>query len=243
MEDIISALKALGYKATEAKARAEGAVAKLGEGASIQSLIREALKRDAATIPPELKEALRQPVIPPSVSLNAPKKLGRPVTKGERSAYPMRLPNQFFNELKLYASLKREPLSDIIENALKLWWDSQRDQKADMARELANLDSERTRNGEALTLEDYQAIAQFQHSKRTRLGLDAARERGAKIGRPKADVDLEKLKALKVAGKSLREIAQELEIGASTVHRLLAEVFGETQTDERQDSEHLERTT
>jgi len=59
------------------------------------------------------------------------------------------------------------------------------------------------------------------HRERTRCGVAAARRRGAHIGRPRARVDLEELATLRLAGKSVREIAQALKVGVGTVHRLL----------------------
>src|SRR5437016_2633180 len=57
---------------------------------------------------------------------------------------------------------------------------------------------------------------------RTRAGLDRARRQGKRIGRPKATIDLERARALRAQGKSLREAAMALGVGTSTLHRLLA---------------------
>ena len=56
---------------------------------------------------------------------------------------------------------------------------------------------------------------------RTKAGLEQARRRGIRLGRPPVSVDLERLVALRGAGLSIRQIGRELEIGGSTVHRLL----------------------
>jgi DNA invertase Pin-like site-specific DNA recombinase len=56
---------------------------------------------------------------------------------------------------------------------------------------------------------------------RTRAGLDDARRRGIKIGRPRVDVDVERAIKLRAAGKSLRETARILGVGAATLHRAL----------------------
>jgi DNA invertase Pin-like site-specific DNA recombinase len=56
---------------------------------------------------------------------------------------------------------------------------------------------------------------------RTRAGLDAARRRGIRIGRPRVHVDLERAIKLRAAGKSLRETARILGVGAATLHRAL----------------------
>jgi DNA invertase Pin-like site-specific DNA recombinase len=60
---------------------------------------------------------------------------------------------------------------------------------------------------------------------RTKAGLQAARRRGAKIGRPRRRVDLDRARELRVAGQSLRAVAKELGIGYATLCRALA---GET---------------
>jgi len=57
---------------------------------------------------------------------------------------------------------------------------------------------------------------------RTKAGIAAARKRGARIGRPPARLDLDHLRALRGEGKSVREIAQILQVGTSTVMRHLA---------------------
>ena len=59
-------------------------------------------------------------------------------------------------------------------------------------------------------------------SQRTRAGLARAKSRGIRVGRPPARVEVEKLRALRAAGRSYREIGRTLGIGASTAHRLLA---------------------
>jgi DNA invertase Pin-like site-specific DNA recombinase len=56
---------------------------------------------------------------------------------------------------------------------------------------------------------------------RTRLGLEQARRRGIRLGRPPVAVELERLLALRASGMSLRQVGRELGIGASTAHRLL----------------------
>jgi len=57
---------------------------------------------------------------------------------------------------------------------------------------------------------------------RTKAGLAAARKRGAKIGRPRRRVDLERARGLRAGGQSLRAVAKELEIGYATLCRALA---------------------
>lgn len=57
---------------------------------------------------------------------------------------------------------------------------------------------------------------------RCRAGLDRARARGIKLGRPAVQVDTTKLIALHEQGLSTRKIGRALGIGASTACRLLA---------------------
>lgn len=58
-------------------------------------------------------------------------------------------------------------------------------------------------------------------SERCRAGLDRARARGIKLGRPAIKVDTAKLIALHQQGLSVRQVAKALGIGASTAHRLI----------------------
>ena len=57
---------------------------------------------------------------------------------------------------------------------------------------------------------------------RTKAGLQAARRRGSKIGRPRRRVDLDRARELRGEGKSLRAVAMELGIGYATLCRALA---------------------
>lgn len=56
---------------------------------------------------------------------------------------------------------------------------------------------------------------------RTKAGLERARRQGRRIGRPRAHVDVAKALALRNEGKSIRETALALGIGAATLHRAL----------------------
>lgn len=56
---------------------------------------------------------------------------------------------------------------------------------------------------------------------RTRSGQEAARRRGAQIGRPKVHVDVERARELLRGGQSLRKAARTLGVGASTLSRAL----------------------
>jgi putative DNA-invertase from lambdoid prophage Rac len=59
-------------------------------------------------------------------------------------------------------------------------------------------------------------------SERTKAGLERARRQGKQIGRPKATINMPVALALRDRGLSIRQMARELKIGASTLHRLLA---------------------
>jgi putative DNA-invertase from lambdoid prophage Rac len=56
---------------------------------------------------------------------------------------------------------------------------------------------------------------------RTRAGLEHARAKGVRLGRPKAKVDLDAAVRLRNGGMTLREVAKKLKVGASTLHRML----------------------
>ena len=68
------------------------------------------------------------------------------------------------------------------------------------------------------------AVAQFERdliAERVRAGMAHARAMGKRIGRPRAAVDVEAVAKLRVEGRSLREIAQTLNIPVSRVRRAL----------------------
>jgi DNA invertase Pin-like site-specific DNA recombinase len=68
------------------------------------------------------------------------------------------------------------------------------------------------------------AFAEFERGvliERTKSGIEAARRRGAKLGRPRVVVDVVRAKHLLSTGKSLRQTAKVLGCGAATVHRAL----------------------
>lgn len=68
------------------------------------------------------------------------------------------------------------------------------------------------------------AVAQLEADivrSRTIAGLAEARRRGAKIGRPRAVIDLTEARRLLAAGSSLRGAARTLKVGASTLARAL----------------------
>jgi DNA invertase Pin-like site-specific DNA recombinase len=77
------------------------------------------------------------------------------------------------------------------------------------------------------------AFAEFERGvliERTRAGLDAARKRGVRIGRPRVDVDVERARKLRASGKSLREAARLLGVGAATLHRALEKPDPQSET-------------
>jgi len=68
------------------------------------------------------------------------------------------------------------------------------------------------------------AMAEFERSiliERTRAGLAAAVRRGVKVGRPRAPVDVNRARELRAAGRTYRQVAAELGVGAATLHRAL----------------------
>ena len=69
------------------------------------------------------------------------------------------------------------------------------------------------------------AVAQFERdliAERVRAGIAHAKAMGKRIGRPRADIDVSKVVALRKTGKSLRGIAKELSVPVSRVRRALA---------------------
>jgi DNA invertase Pin-like site-specific DNA recombinase len=64
------------------------------------------------------------------------------------------------------------------------------------------------------------AIAEFERDlirERVAAGVQRAREKGKRLGRPRAKVDLDSIKALRAEGKSIRQIAGELGCSKSVV--------------------------
>ena len=56
---------------------------------------------------------------------------------------------------------------------------------------------------------------------RVKSGLQAARDKGIILGRPKKKIDLELVERMKADGKSLSIIAKELNVSKATIHRSL----------------------
>jgi len=68
------------------------------------------------------------------------------------------------------------------------------------------------------------AIAEFERSlirERVLAGLRRAKENGVRLGRPSLEVDIEKMKELALNGNSIREIAKQMGISKSLVHKTL----------------------
>ena len=59
-------------------------------------------------------------------------------------------------------------------------------------------------------------------SERVRAGLTTARNKGKRLGRPRVFVSRSRIEALRQAGKSWREIAQELNTNTATARRVYA---------------------
>jgi DNA invertase Pin-like site-specific DNA recombinase len=67
------------------------------------------------------------------------------------------------------------------------------------------------------------AMAEFERAliqERVRAGLRNARAKGRQIGRPKVEVDHDRVVALRASGASWREIAKELGVGVGTAYRI-----------------------
>lgn len=72
-----------------------------------------------------------------------------------------------------------------------------------------------------LTLPKDLNYSELSRSNRVRLGMERARKRGVRLGRPRLSVNRKKLKKL-AAHRSLREIAKEMGCSKSFVQRELA---------------------
>jgi putative DNA-invertase from lambdoid prophage Rac len=63
-----------------------------------------------------------------------------------------------------------------------------------------------------------------QISSRSKAGVERARRQGKRIGRPQAELDLDRALDLRTRGLSVRQIARELRVPRSTLHRALLAV-------------------
>lgn len=71
------------------------------------------------------------------------------------------------------------------------------------------------------------AVAELERElirERTRAGLQAAKRRGAKLGRPKVEIDLGQAARLRHEGRSIRQVAAVLDVHPTTLHRALGAV-------------------
>jgi DNA invertase Pin-like site-specific DNA recombinase len=71
------------------------------------------------------------------------------------------------------------------------------------------------------------AVAELERElirERTRAGIQAARRRGSKLGRPRVDIDLGRAVALRGEGRSIREVAAAIGVHPTTLHRALGTV-------------------
>ena len=78
-----------------------------------------------------------------------------------------------------------------------------------------------------LLLHIVSAMAEFERAllvERVKSGVAAARRRGARLGRPRARLDMDRLRELRSQGLSVRKIAETLNVGSSTVQRHLGGV-------------------
>ncbi len=67
---------------------------------------------------------------------------------------------------------------------------------------------------------------------RVKAGLDAARRRGRRIGRPRVRVDLERAHQLRAEGQSYAAVAKALGVGVGTLHAALREPLPEVPSGE-----------
>ena len=73
----------------------------------------------------------------------------------------------------------------------------------------------------------FSSLAEFERSlisERVRNGMDKARKRGQRIGRPSLDVDAARMGALRSQGLSLRQIAAQVGISKSAVSQRLSQM-------------------
>ena len=78
------------------------------------------------------------------------------------------------------------------------------------------------------------AFAEFERNvmiERTKSGLDAARRRGATLGRPRRVVDVGLVLRMRATGMENRAIARELEISEATLYRALSNDAGGLEPD------------
>ena len=65
----------------------------------------------------------------------------------------------------------------------------------------------------------FASIAEFERElirERVRSGIAASRARGTRIGRPRRRIDEARVRALRIQGRSWRQVARELGVGVAT---------------------------
>jgi len=68
-------------------------------------------------------------------------------------------------------------------------------------------------------------------SERVRAGLDRARSKGKRLGRPRTVVDVPRVSALRAQGLGWKKIASQIGVGVGTLHRLVPKGSNIRQTD------------
>lgn len=87
-----------------------------------------------------------------------------------------------------------------------------------------NIDTDQANPTSRLLLQILGAVAEFEREtirERVKAGMTTAKHKGKCLGRPKRVFRHDRVLELHRAGKSVRAIAAELEIGAGTVYRLI----------------------
>jgi DNA invertase Pin-like site-specific DNA recombinase len=88
-----------------------------------------------------------------------------------------------------------------------------------------NLDTDEANPVGKLLLHILASVAEFERSmiqERVKAGMQAAKHRGKKFGRPKAIFDRRKALDMRERGATVRAIARKFGVGIGTVHRLIA---------------------
>lgn len=87
------------------------------------------------------------------------------------------------------------------------------------------IDTDQANPTSRLLMHIFAAFAEFERamiSERVKAGMKAARRRGVTVGRKSLVIDAEKLRALQLLGKSIRQIAAEAGCSVGKVHQLLS---------------------
>ena len=92
-----------------------------------------------------------------------------------------------------------------------------------------SIDTDESNPTSRLLLHILASVAEFERElirERVRAGIKNARHRGKQLGRRKVVFDRGKALEMAQAGASIREIAEALQVGRGTVHRLLSKGRG-----------------